>query len=249
MTKLTLRFLITVCVFVLLAPSASNAQPPQYEIISLGLAGESVSGGQAISEDGQFAAGFTTNDPFLWQTGVGTTGLPSAAGRAFSTPWGVNNAGTIAGIGATTFFGSSALPIVWQNGAAVFLQLPSGQTLGRAYAINNSELVVGSVDGGSLERAATFSPGGPGTILAQTLAGGTLRTAYGVNDAGRIVGQALDPNNASVIKGFYLDPGDTEASDVGALTGIGHNSAIAGAAGRRARARYRHTQWTGVRRL
>jgi uncharacterized membrane protein len=210
----------------LLLPLTSYAQP-QYEIISLGLAGESVSGGQAISEDGQFAAGFTNNDPFLWQSGPGSTGLPSAAGRPFSTPWGVNNAGTIAGIGATTFFGSDALPILWQKGAAIPLSLPSGQTLGRAYAINNSDLVVGSVNGGSLEQAATFTPGGPGTILTQTLAGGVLRTAYGVNDAGRIVGQALDPNNAAVIKGFYLDPGDTQASDVGALTGLGHNSAIA----------------------
>lgn len=220
------RLLMSALLLGLFWPATTYAQP-QYEIISLGLTGESVSGGQAISEDGQFAAGFTDNDPFLWQTGGGSTGLPSGATRPFSTPWGVNNDGTIAGIGATTFFGSDALPFIWQNGAAVELQLPSGQTLGRAYAINNNELVVGSVNGGSLEQAATFSPGGPGTILPQTLAGGVLRTAYGVNDAGRIVGQALDPDNAAVIKGFYLDPGDKEASDVGALTGLGHNSAIA----------------------
>jgi hypothetical protein len=54
--------------------------------------------------------------------------------------------------------------------------------------------------------------------------GGVLTTAYGVNDAGRIVGQALDPNNAAVTRGFYLDPGDTSATDIDALQG--HNSAI-----------------------
>ncbi|MFK8015133.1 MAG: thrombospondin type 3 repeat-containing protein [Gammaproteobacteria bacterium] len=149
------------------------------------------------------------------------------ATRPFSTPWAVNNSGIVAGIGATTFFGSDALPVYWIGSTAAPLPLPDGETLGRAYGINNSALAVGSVNGGSLERAATFQVSGTGTILAQTLAGGVLTTAYDINDAGRIVGTALDPANAAVTKGFYLDSGDSEATDLGALTSLGHNSAIA----------------------
>ena len=54
-----------------------------------------------------------------------------------------------------------------------------------------------------------------------------MTTAYAVNDHGRIVGQGNDPTNAAVTKGFYIDDGDAEATDIGALLGLGHNSAIA----------------------
>ncbi len=76
--------------------------------------------------------------------------------------------------------------------------------LGRAYAINNSNLVVGSVDGGSVEQAATYQAGGGAAVLTQTLAGGTLRTAYGVNDSGRIVGIWSDEYGGS--HGFIATP-------------------------------------------
>ena len=227
MPKSYLKPFLLACFVGLLALPVASAQPPQYEIISLGVVGESFSGGQTISENGQFAGGFTNDDPFVWQSTGGTTGLPSASGQPFSTPWGINNSGTMVGIGATTFFGSNAIPVAWQNGTATVLGLPTGEALGRAYAINNNGMIVGSVDGGSTEQAAMFSLSGAGVVLTQTLGGGTLQTAYGINDAGRIVGLALDPNNAAVIHGFYLDPGDTAAHDIGALTALGHNSSIA----------------------
>lgn len=226
MTNSIFKYSLACCVVVLFSLPAI-AQQPQYEIISLGLVGESVSGGQAVSESGQFAGGFTNDNPFVWQAGVGSSALPSASGHPISTPWGINNSGTMVGVGATTFFGSNAIPVSWQNGIATALGLPAGETLGRAYAINNSGMIVGSVDGGSSEQAAIFSLSGNGMVLTQTLGGGILRTAYGINDAGRIVGQALDPNNAAVTHGFYLDTGDTEAQDIGALTALGHNSSIA----------------------
>ena len=50
---------LVVCFIGLFGAATVNAQQPQYEIISLGLVGESVSGGQAVSENGQFAGGFT----------------------------------------------------------------------------------------------------------------------------------------------------------------------------------------------
>jgi hypothetical protein len=41
--------------------------------------------------------------------------------------------------------------------------------------------------------------GGVGTVLTQTTTNGSFfQVAYGINDAGRIVGAGLDPNNAAI---------------------------------------------------
>jgi hypothetical protein len=205
-----------------------------YDIVSLGVAvpGDTTSSGLGISPNGTYISGFSSvtgaNHGFLWTQAGGNVALPSLASpaRPFSSPNGVNNAGTAAGTGATTFFGSSPLPLLWKNGTVSALPLPAGQTIGRGNGINGSEVVVGSVNSGSAEAAATFSAGGS-DVLTQTLpGGGALRTAFAINDAGRIVGQGLDPTNAAVTKGWFIDPGDPTATDIGALTGIGHNSAI-----------------------
>ncbi len=207
------------------------AAQPMYNIVNLGPPPpDTTSSGQSVSPNGTYVAGFSSmtgaNHALLWTQVGGTVGLPSLAGRNFNSANGVNNLGVAAGTAATTFFGSSPLPVIWKNGTVAQLPLPAGETLGRVNGINASELAVGSVDGGSLEQAATFSVGGSG-VIPQTLPnGGVLRTAFGVNDAGRIVGQGLDPNNAAVTKGWYLDPGDATATDIGALTTHGHNSAI-----------------------
>ncbi len=207
------------------------AAQPMYNIVNLGPPPpDTTSSGQSVSPNGTYVAGFSSmtgaNHALLWTQVGGTVGLPSLAGRNFNSANGVNNLGVAAGTAATTFFGSSPLPVIWKNGTVAQLPLPAGETLGRVNGINASELSVGSVDGGSLEQAATFSVGGSG-VIPQTLPnGGVLRTAFGVNDAGRIVGQGLDPNNAAVTKGWYLDPGEATATDIGALTTQGHNSAI-----------------------
>jgi len=212
--------------------SAALAFPPAYNIISLGvLPGDTTSSGLGISPNGTYASGFSSvsgaNHGLRWTQVGGTVGLANLPGRSFITATAVNNNGVAVGTGATTFFGSSPLPIIWTSpGSVAQLPLPAGQTIGRANGVNLSELAVGSVNGGSLEVAATFSTGGS-SVISQTLPnGGLLRTAFGINDAGRIVGQGLDPNNAAVTTGWYLDPGDATATDIGALTSLGHNSAI-----------------------
>ena len=215
----------------LLAIPQAMAQPT-YTIINLGTVQpeDTASTGQGVSPDGSFITGYSSatgvGRALLWTQPGGTVGLPPLASpaRNFSFPQGVNNGGAAVGFGATTAFFSSPLPVIWKNGSAMQLPLPAGQTLGRAYSVNTSEVAVGSVGGGSSEFATMYS-GGAATILPQTMPnGGVLKTAYGINDLGRIVGQALDPTNAAVTKGFYLDPGDTVATDINALSG--HNSAI-----------------------
>ncbi|MCA9311759.1 MAG: hypothetical protein KDA21_11175 [Phycisphaerales bacterium] len=201
---------------------------PMYEIEAISLPGQSVSTGDAVSPSGNYAAGTSDNAPVRWDGSTGTTSLASLGSRPFNLMRGVNDSGVAVGIGATTFFGSSPLPLIWTGPSSVAqLPLPAGETLGRAYSINSSGMVVGSVNGGSLERAAVYTTSS-GSVLTQTMPnGGVLTTAYGINGGGRIVGQALDPTNAAVTKGFYLDPGDGTATDIGALTALGHNSAIA----------------------
>ncbi len=208
--------------------SAGSPQP-QYTIVPIFLAGQATSNGQGISPSGDFATGTSDASGVRWNSTNGTVQLAAltSPSRPYSLAQDVNDAGIVAGTGATTFYGSDPLPLIWSDTATVAqLPLPAGESIGRVYGINNSGLTVGSVDGGSLEQAATFTTSS-GSVLVQTMPnGGVLRTAYAVNDAGRIVGQALDPGNAAVTKGFYLDPGDGAATDIGALTALGHNSAI-----------------------
>ncbi len=208
--------------------ASSAAAQPQYDIISLGQPGELASSGQGVSDSGNFAAGFTViteDDALIWSGVGGTAVLPDLPTRPYSEARSVNDAGTIVGIGATTFFGADAPPLDVEERYRRRSATPRGPNGGRAYSVNNSELAVGSVGGGSSERAATFTESA-GTQLTATMPdGGILMTAYGVNQAGRIVGQALDPNNAAVTRAFYLDPGDTSATDIQALPG--QNSAIA----------------------
>ncbi len=210
--------------------AASAGAQPEYEIFAISLPGQANSNGQGISSGGNFVTGTSNNTAVRWTESGGTVALPelAAPSRPFSLAQAVNDSGVVVGTGATTFFGSSPLPLMWTDPSTVIqLPLPAGESLGRANGVNNAGLAVGSVDGGSLEQAATFTTGA-GTVLTQTMPnGGVLRTAYAVNNAGRIVGQALNPNNAAVLNGFYLDPGDSQATDIGALTGLGHNSAIA----------------------
>ena len=49
--------------------------------------------------------------------------------------------------------------------------------------------------------------------------------AFGINDSGRVVGQAIDPNNAARNVGIVYDIGQTMAFEVGALPGM--NGALA----------------------
>lgn len=205
---------------------------PSYQIIAVTLPGQSSSNVQGVSPDGQFAIGFSnapSSTAVYWTPGGGTVALPGVPGRAFQNPQGINNSGAGVGIGATTAFGSSPLGGYWDAPAGTSAALPTvaGTTLGRAYGINNSGMMVGSGNGGSLERAAQYTTGSA-SYFTQTFAdGGILNVAYAVTGSGRVVGSGLDPNNAAVTRGFYFNPGDANATNIGALTGLGHNSAIA----------------------
>src|SRR6267378_2121389 len=214
---------------VLLCAVASGATP-QYQIYDIGVVevGDTASQGFGVSRAG-IAVGRSIrtggSQAFTWTLNGGIVGLPNLAGRNHAVSNSANDNGVVVGTAATTLFGSSRLPVMWQNGAVSPLPLPPGETLGDANSVNASSVAVGSVDGGSLQRGAIYS-GGSATIITQTTANGSyFVTAFGVNDSGRIVGQGIDPTNAARNVGIVYDIGQSTAFEVGALPGL--NGALA----------------------
>ena len=203
---------------------------PRYQIYDIGivLVGDTASQGFGVSTGG-VAVGRSVRtggaQAFSWTQASGIVGLPNLAARSFCVSNSANNSGIVAGTCATTLFGSSRLPVIWQNGTVSQLPLPAGETLGDANDINASGVAVGSVNGGSLQRGAIYS-GGSATVISQTTSGGSFFvTAFGVNDSGRVVGQGIDPNNAARNVGIVYDIGAGSAIEVTALPGF--NGALA----------------------
>lgn len=197
---------------------------PQYTIIDIGLAQstDSASQGLRVSPNG-IAVGRSLRNggsqAFSWTQGGGIVGLPNLASRPYAVANDANNNGVAVGTGATTFFGSSRLPLIWQNGAVSQLPLPGGQTLGDANAINNNGLAVGSVGSGSTQFGVIYD-GGSANIITQTTGNGSfIVTAFGVNDSGLVVGQGIDPGNAARNVGFVYDSVSNTAFEVGAIPG------------------------------
>ncbi|MFO0873931.1 MAG: hypothetical protein U0575_08175 [Phycisphaerales bacterium] len=203
----------------------------KYNIFNIGTLSpaDSASQGFRVSPNG-IATGRSFGNPtkaFTWTEQGGLVGLPNlmVPNRPFSVGNGVNNAGVVVGTGSTTSFGSSPLPLIWQGGVVAQLPLPPGQTFGRANDINASNVAIGSIGSGTTEFGVIYQ-GATATVITQTTPNGSfLRTAFGINDAGRIVGFGIDPNNAAVNVGYVLDTSTNTAFSVGALPG--RNGAIA----------------------
>ena len=210
--------------------TTATAGNPQYQIYDIGVidAGDDASQGFGVSHGG-IAVGRSIrtggSQAFTWTLNGGIVGLPNLAGRSHAVSNNANDSGVVVGTTATTLFGTSRLPIMWQNGAVSQLPLPPGETLGDANSVNASTVAVGSVDAGISQRGVIFS-GGNATVITQTTPTGSFfLTAFGINDSGRVVGQGIDPNNAARNVGIVFDIGQNVAFEVGALPGF--NGALA----------------------
>ncbi len=206
--------------------SAALAGPPQYDIVELGIAdpGDFGSQGFGVSPGGTAfgrSLGGAGSAPFSWTEGGGFVVLPNLASpsRPYGVANGANDSGAVVGTGATTFFGSSPLPLIWQDGVLAQLPLPAGETFGRANGVNSSGVAVGSVNGGSLERACIYMGETASTITTTTGNGSFMTTAFRINDAGVVVGNGVDPNNAAVNVGFVYDSVADTAAAVTPLPG------------------------------
>jgi hypothetical protein len=210
--------------------SGATATTPQYQIYDIGVIdpGDDASQGFGVSHGG-IAVGRSIrtggSQAFTWTLNGGIVGLPNLAGRTHAVSNSANDNGVVVGTAATTLFGTSRLPVMWQNGAVSQLPLPPGETLGDASSVNASSVAVGSVDAGTLQQGVIYS-GGSATIITQTTSNGCFfLTAFGINDSGRVVGQGIDPNNAARNVGIVYDIGQNTAFQVGALPGL--NGALA----------------------
>jgi len=220
---------VTVALLAVATVPAAKGGPPQYQIYDIGVidAGDSASQGFGVSNGGTGVGRSirsSGSQAFSWTLQGGIVGLPNLSGRNHAV---ADSAASqiVVGTAATTLFGTSRLPVMWQNGAVSQLPLPPGETLGDANSVNASGVAVGSVDAGSFQRGAIYNGAG-GAIITQTTATGCFFvTAFGINDSGRVVGQGIDPNNAARNVGIYYDIGQNMAFEVGALPGL--NGALA----------------------
>ena len=215
------------------APTATvTPTGPQYQIFDIGVVvpTDTASQGFGVSVGG-VAVGRSVRtggaQAFTYIGGAGIAGLPNLAGRSFAVANAAidSGAGTVVGTAANTLFGTARLPVIWHGGVVSQLPLPAGETLGDAFDINSSMIAVGSAGGGSLQRGVIYN-GATGTVISQTTSNGSFfTTAFGINDAGRIAGIGIDPNNAARNVPMVYDIGAGSAIDIGALPGF--NSAIA----------------------
>lgn len=213
-----------VLVLTALLAGAASAELPTYAIFEIGLIdpGDYGSQGFDVSTLGGYATGRNlgnNNQAILWTEDTGLVPLPNLSGWNYAAGNGVNFHGVVVGTGATTFYGSNPVPLIWEDGVVSALPLPAGQSIGRAEAINNLGVAVGSVNGGSLQQGAYYE-GGSGFLVTQTTPeGADCTTLFDVNDAGLAVGTGTDPANAARNVGYCLNLATGEAFEVGWVTG------------------------------
>ena len=206
------------------------APGPPYQIYDIGVvqSGDSASQGFNVSPGG-IAVGRSIrtggSQAFTWTLAGGIVGLPNLPGSSYAVSNSATDFGVVVGTAATTLFGSSRLPVIWNNGVVSQLPLPPGETLGDANAVNLLTIAVGSCNSGSLQRGVIYSDNSAAIITQTTSEGSYFLTAFGINDSRRVVGQGIDPQNAARNVGIVYDMGQPMAFEVGALPGM--NGALA----------------------
>jgi probable HAF family extracellular repeat protein len=127
---------------------------------------------------------------FLY-TGGKMVDLGTLSGYSSSIARGINDLGQVVGFSAIAT-GVVSHAFLYSNGIMTDLGIPAGATGSSAAAINHSGQIAGSIGTVSSSHAALYS-NGAWTDLGG-MPGATLgTTATGINDAGRIIGQAIFP--------------------------------------------------------
>ncbi|MFO7694164.1 MAG: hypothetical protein R6V57_13835 [Vicinamibacterales bacterium] len=186
--------------------------PPLYDIHEIApVAGYRLSEGLAITSGGM-AAGrslkYGNSVAFTWTLDGGMVTLPSYPGySAHSIPYGVNESGVVVGIGASEPSGDNRIPLIWRDGIVDRLPIPHPDyySVGQAYGINAAGIAVGSVGMGTGEVAVIFDGDGARIIYKRSDQGAYFSVAYAINDHNVIVGQGVDPDDASRSVPFVYD--------------------------------------------
>jgi len=119
----------------------------------------------------------------LWYDGLDL--LPTANAGAYGVGYAIDNAGSVAGCSAN-------LGAYWYAASLLIPLNNSIGTQGAAYAFNDNGLIVGQGNLVSLPIATTWTipPGTYAVSATSSLPGASNAYAYGVNNAGQIVGSA-----------------------------------------------------------
>ena len=206
----------------LAAPFAFADGAPTYTIIDLGALPGDVSQAFAISNNGSSIVGrsfMTVATPTLWNAAGTMTALPELAGRANAVALGVNNSGVAVGTASTTISGTAPLPVMWKNGVATQLAMPGNYTVGRATAINNNGVAVGSVGSGTGQVAAVYGTGGSTLVPQLSDGSGWMISAQGINDSGLVIGAGFDLNNQARNSALLYNTNTGTVTDLGAVAG------------------------------
>lgn len=149
------------------------------------LAGGSYASANAINDSNQ-VAGSADSKAVMWTNGQIAV-LPSLSGEASSVAIGLNGQGTAVGTSTNQSYLTTA--VLWQNGQVQALSSGTARGAG-ATDLNNTGAVVGYVDkGGNQDQAARWDNGQ--LTLLNNIDGSLDARAYGINDAGLVVGSAF----------------------------------------------------------
>lgn len=216
------------------AGAGEGSAPPLYDIYEIApAAGYRLSQGLAITGGG-LAVGrslrYGTSVAFTWTMDGGLVSLPSYPGyAAHSIPYAVNESGVVVGTGASEPSGDNHVPMIWRNGTVERLPIPhpDDYSVGHAYGINSAGLAAGSVGMGNSEVAVLFNGDDTHIIYERSSRGAYFAVAYAINDHNVIVGEGVDPMDATRAVPFVYDA-STPLPTVRELTPLeGDNGGVA----------------------
>lgn len=168
-------------------------------------------------------AGYTPQG-FHWQTPGPLQVIPPIGSDQASRATAVNDLGEVVGWSGATD-SSTGTAFVWDGTSPIALPLLPGYSSSRANGINNAGRIVGfsHLDFPTRDQAMIWDGGVASQVgSGLTEIGRTLINAWGVNQAGQVVGGTNDPSNAAASHAFFWDGAALSAIDLpepeGAIT-------------------------------
>lgn len=139
---------------------------------------------------GYSTSGADLSTPVTWQGGSLAAALPLNSGFTSGTALAINSAGDIAGV---EYSATGHSIVIWKNRSPEQIGANPGSSGDTPYAINDSDAVAGvaaitTAAGGSSEG---FSYQNGALMLLAPLTGDSGSGAFGINDAGQVVGYSL----------------------------------------------------------